>query len=262
MNRETLRAGLFTLLAESIPRNARRISCAYYDDQPQRNALGLRVDPQPIEGRVVAITDEAFIVKTARTSFAAVDRELATRCPAVGDKVRVTPYCRRDFTSERLDAPRQENCQGSDGQAYVMTVVTLGGNTARIPLPSAPNCPYLADMVEQLEMLPTPDGLRTIANLLVDAGAHAVEVVDPEDEKLFVTPPEISFAVATQKFAGRVAVRYDRGDDLYVVELRADGTVVTRIEEVDFMSLAGVLADLIDDGQWRRIHVEILQANH
>jgi len=84
MNRETLRAGLFTLLAGSIPRNVRRISCAYYDDQPQRNALGLRVDPQPIEGRVVAITDEAFIVKTARTSFAAVDRELATRCPRRG----------------------------------------------------------------------------------------------------------------------------------------------------------------------------------
>ena len=33
MNRETLRVGLFTLLAGSIPRNARRISCVYYDDQ-------------------------------------------------------------------------------------------------------------------------------------------------------------------------------------------------------------------------------------
>jgi len=87
-------------------------------------------------------------------------------------------------------------------------------------------------------------------------------VVDPEDEKLFETPPEISFAVATQKFAGRVAVVYDRGDDLYVVELRQGGTVVTRIEEVDFMSLATLLTDLIDDGRWRRIEVEILQASH
>jgi len=262
MNRETLREGLTALVAAAIPKNARCISCAYFDDQPQRNALGLRIDPYPAEGNVVAITDEAFIIKTARTSFIAVDRMLATRCPSIGDKVRVTPYCRRDFFGKRLDAPRQESWSGANGQTHTMTVLTLGGKTARIPLPAAPTCPYLLDMVEQLENLPTPDGQRTIANLLVDAKAHAIAVVDPEDEKLFETPPEISLAVATQKFAGRVAVVYDRGGDLYVVELRQGGTVVTRIEEVDFMSLAALLTDLIDDGRWRRIEVEILQASH
>ncbi|NTV70052.1 MAG: GTPase [Azonexaceae bacterium] len=262
MNRETLRAGLTTLVAAAIPKNARQISCAYFDDQPQRNAFGLRVDPRPAEGRVVAITDEAFIIKTARTSFVAVDRVLATRCPSMGDKVRVTPYCRRDFFGERLDAPRQESWSGSDGQVHTMTVLTLGGKTACIPLPVTPTCPYLSDLKEQLENLPTPDGRRTIANMLVDANAHAIALVDPEDEMLFETPPEISFTVTTQKFAGRVAVVYDRGDDLYVVELRQGGTVVTRIEEVDFMSLAALLMDLIDDGRWRRIEVEILQASH
>lgn len=262
MNRETLREGLTALVAAAIPKNARRISCAYFDDQPQRNAFGLRIDPHPAEGRVVAITDEAFIIKTERTSFVAVDRVLATRCPGIGDKVRVTPYCRRDFFGERLDAPRQENWAGADGQTHTMTVLTLGGKTAHIPLPITPICPYIRDMAEQLENLPAPDGQRTIANMLVDAKAHAIAVVDPEDEKLFETPPEISFAVMTQKFAGRVAIVYDRGDDLYVVELRQGGTVVMRIEEVDFMQLAAVLADLIDDGRWRRIEVEILQASH
>lgn len=124
---------------------------------------------------------------------------------------------------------------------------------------SAPRCPYLADLVEQLESMPTPDGLRTIANMLVDAKAREIEIVDPDDEHLIATPPEISFAVDTSKFSGRIAILYDRGYDLYVVELRIDGTVVTRIEEVDVTSLAEVVTDLIDDGEWQRIHVEILK---
>lgn len=246
------------LVAHAIPKNARRIHCSYFDDQPLRNAFGLRIDPQPAEGRVVALTDEAFIVKTGRTSFVAVDRVLATLSPAVGDKVRVTPYIRHDFFGKRLDAPKRENRQTADGQSFVVATVTLGGNTLRIPLPAAPGCPYLADLVEQLEIMPTPDGLRTIANMLVDAKAKDIEIVDPDDEHLIATPPEISFAVDTGKFSGRIAILYDRGYDLYVVELRADGTVATRIEEVDVTSLAEVVADLIDDGEWGRIGVEIL----
>lgn len=107
--------------------------------------------------------------------------------------------------------------------------------------------------------MPTPDGPRTIANMLVDAKAMEIEIVDPDDEHLIETPPEISFTVDTGKFSGRVAILYDRGYDLYAVELRAGGTAVMRIEEVDVTSLAVVLAGLIDDGEWQRIRVEILQ---
>lgn len=259
MNRETLRNNLATLASEAIPKNARRISCTYFDDQPLRNAFGLRIDPHPLKGRVVALTDEAIIVKTGRTDFAAVDRTLATLCPGIGEKIRVTPYFRRNFAGERLDTPRQENWPGTDGQPHTVTIISVGGNTARIPLPTEPDCPYLADLVEQLEIMPTSDGLRTIANMLVDACAREIEIVDPDDEHLIATPPEISFTVSTQKFSGRVAILYDRGVDLYVVELRVDGSVVTRTEDVDVTSLAEVLTDLIDDGQWRRIRVEILK---
>ena len=258
MNRESLRANLFTLVAHTLPKNARQFQCSVFDDQPQRNTFGLRIDPQPAEGPVVALTEEAFVIKTGRTRFVAVDRVLATLCPAVGDKVRATPYIRRDFAGERLDAPREESRQTSDGQNYTMMTVTLGGNTLRIPLPATPRCPYLADLVEQLEIMPTPDGQRTVANLLVDARAQQIEIVDPDDEHLFATPPEISFAVDTGKFSGRIAVLYDRGYDLYAVELRANGSVATRIEEVDVTSLAAVMAELIDDGEWRRIRVVIL----
>ncbi len=258
MNRESIRANLSTLVAHTLPKNARQFQCSVFDEQPLRNTFGLRIDPQPAEGSVVALTDEAFIIKTGRTRFVAVDRTLTTLCPAVGDKVRATPYIRRDFAGQRLDAPKQESRQTSDGQSYLMTTVTLGGNTLRIPLPATPRCPYLADLVEQLEIMPTPDGQRTVANLLVDAKARDIEIVDPDDEHLIATPPEISFGVDTGKFGGRIAVLYDRSYDLYAVELRADGVVVTRIEEVDVTSLAEVMADLIDDGECRRIRVEIL----
>lgn len=148
MNRESLRASLPTLFAHAIPKNARRIHCSYFDDQPQRNAFGLRIDPQPAEGLVIALTDEAFIVKTDRTSFVAVDRVLATESPDIGDKVRVTPYIRRDFVGERLDAPKRESRQTPDGQAYAVTTVTLGGNLLRIPLQVATRL-KLVSQVEQ-----------------------------------------------------------------------------------------------------------------
>lgn len=257
MNRESLRANLSTLVAHALPKNARQLQCSVFDEQALRSTFGLRIDPQPAEGPVVALTDEAFVIKTGRTRFVVVDRTLATLCPAIGDKVRATPYIRRDFAGERLDAPKQECRQTSNGQTHFTTIVTLGGNTLRIPLPATPRCPYLADLVEQLEIMPTPDGQRTVANLLVDAKARDIEIVDPDDEHLIATPPEISFAVDTGKFSGRIAVLYD----LYAVELRADGTTIKRIEEVDVTSLAEVMADLIDDGEWRRIRVEILGNN-
>ena len=258
MNRDSLRASMSTLVANALPKNAKRFRFSFFDDQPSHNALGMRVDPQPIEGKIIAHAEDAFIVKPDRATFVAVDRALATLCPALGDKVRVTPYCCRNFAGERLDAPREEQQETIDGHPYIVKKILIGGSPLHIPLPTEPHCQYLTDMVQQLELLPTPDRMRTIVNMLVDAKAKEIEIVDPDDKNLFKTPPEISFAVDTSKFTGRIAVIYDRGLDLYVVELRVAGKVLNRIEEVDVTSLAEVMTDLIDDGQWRRIRVEIL----
>lgn len=260
MNRASLRASLPALVAHAIPKNAREIHCSFFDDTPMQNTFGMRVDGQPAEGRVVAHTDEAFIVKTDRTKFVAVDKQLATLCPALDDKVQVTPYARRDFAGKRLDAVKEEKCMSSDGKAYTVVRLTIGGKPSSIPLPATPSCPYLADLVEQLEIMPTPDRWRTIANMLVDANAQDIRIVDPDEKNIFKTPPEISFAIHTGKFAGRIAVLYDRGYDLYAVELRADDVAITRIREVEVTSLAKVMTDLIDDGSWLRIRVEILRS--
>jgi len=133
----------------------------------------------------------------------------------------------------------------------------LGSAPAKLPIPQ-PRCPELQELIQQLEQLPAPDGFRRITHLLVDAGARDFTWVDPLPSDIIETPPAISFTVATAKFQGRVTVLYERGDDLYAVELHRDGELVERIDEVFFDSLGETLERLIDDGSWRRIRVQCL----
>ena len=65
--------------------------------------------------------------------------------------------------------------------------------------------------------------------------------------------------MVTAKFQGRVTVLYERGDDLYAVELHRDGELVERVDEVFFDDLGNTLERLIDDGSWRQIRVSTVQ---
>ena len=122
-----------------------------------------------------------------------------------------------------------------------------------------PRCLELQQLIEQLETLPAPDGYRRITHLLVDAGACDFTWVDPLPKDIIATPPAISFNVVTAKFQGRVTVLYERGDDLYAVELHRDGELVERVDEVFFDDLGNTLERLIDDGSWRQIRVSTVQ---
>ncbi|KXU38344.1 hypothetical protein AXE65_01920 [Ventosimonas gracilis] len=46
--------------------------------------------------------------------------------------------------------------------------------------------------------------------------------------------------------------------DVYVVELHQNGELVVRRDEVYFNDLGAVLADLIDDGTWRQIVIDVV----
>jgi len=133
----------------------------------------------------------------------------------------------------------------------------LGSAPAKLPIPE-PRCPELQELIQQMEQLPAPDGYRRITHLLVDAGARDFTWVDPLPKDIIATPPAISFTVATAKFQGRVTVLYERGLDLYAVELHCDSELVERVDEVFFDALAETLERLIDDGNWRRIRVQCL----
>jgi hypothetical protein len=255
MDHAALRTQLPALVGPFLPRNVRSFNYRIYDDQPAVSTLGFVIDPQPFEGKVIAKTDHAIIVQIARVQFAVVDRRLATRDPDVGTKVAVTPYARHHFDGTRLDAPVEETRQTTDGQTYTVQSVILGGSTTKLPVPK-PRCAELAALIDQLEQLPAPDRFRRISHLLVDANAHDFVCVDPEPDD--VAPPSIAFAVDTARFSGRVTLRYEYRMDLYVIELHRDGKLIDRVEEIAFDMLGESLEQLIDDGHWRQIRIDVL----
>lgn len=257
MDPQAIRAQLPTLVRGHVPSNARTFKFNLFDGQPKVSAMGCHIDPTPFEGKVIAITEEAIVVKTGRAEFAVLDRSLVTEVPEEGAKVRVEPYARRRFDGLRADTPEAETAFTADGRPYQVQRFVLGSAPAKLPIPQV-RCPELQTLIEQMEQLPAPDGYRRITHLLVDAGARDVTWVDPLPKDIIATPPAISFAVATAKFQGRVTVLYERGLDLYAVQLDRDGERVERIDEVFFDSLGGTLERLIDDGTWRRIRVQCL----
>lgn len=256
MNRSAIQAQMQTLVSSHVPRNIRRFKYRIFDGTPQESMLGFHVDPQPFEGKVIATTDEAVIVQTGRADFAVVDRSLATAVPDEGTRVLVKPYARRRFDGKRADTP-EEKTGSYGGGTYTVKTTIPGSAPAKLPIPE-PGCPELRDLIEQLEKLPAPDGFRRITHMLVDAGAREFTWVDPTPGKIIETPPAISFTVATAKFEGRVTVLYDRGGDVYVVELHHGDERVERVDEVYFDTLGATLETLIDDGRWRLIQVEVL----
>src|SRR3546814_2763004 len=96
--------------------------------------------------------------------------------------------------------------------------------------------------------------------MLVDAGARDITWVDPLPADIIRTPPAIGFTVATMKFQGRVTVLYERGLDLYAVELHRAGELVERVDEVFFDTLGETLERLIDDGSRSEEHTSELQS--
>lgn len=257
MDRSTIRSQMPALIAGHLPRNARSFKFRFFDGEPQESALGFMIDPQPFDGMVVRTTDEAVVVKTGRTEFAVLDRHLVTTVPDEGTKVHVRPYARRRFDGLRADTPEERTEHTADGTPYTVKTHILGSAPAKLPIPS-PQCPELGDLIQHLEQLPAPDCFRRLTHLLVDAGARDFTWVDPAPDKIIETPPAISFSVTTAKFAGQVTVLYDRGGDVYVVELHHGDERVERHDGVYFDSLGEVLERLIDDGHWRQIEVSAI----
>ncbi|VFR32226.1 FIG076676: Hypothetical protein [plant metagenome] len=257
MDTQAIRAQMPTLVSGHVPRNIRSFKFQIFDGQPKASSIGLYFDPKPFDGKVIARIDDAIVVKTGRAEFAVLDRALVTEVPEEGDKVHVEPYARRRFDGLRADTPEQSTKRTPDGKSYTIRTVLIGTVPAKLPIPE-PRCPKLADLINQLEQLPAPDGFRRITHLMVDAGATDFTWVDPTPANIIKTPPAISFTVATGKFDGRVTLLYDRVGDSYVVELHRDDTLVTRVEHLSYDDVGPTLERLIDDGRWRRIQVSVV----
>src|SRR3546814_12252473 len=103
MDHQAIRQQMPTLIAGHVPSNVRRFKFNIFDGIPRENMLGFRVDPSPFEGKVVAKTDEAIVVKTGRADFAVLVRALITAVPEEGAKVEVITYERRRFDGHRAE---------------------------------------------------------------------------------------------------------------------------------------------------------------
>jgi hypothetical protein len=259
MDHALLRALMPALTRPHVPSNVRTFRYRVFDGTPKRSSLGIIIDPKPFEGKVVAKTEDAVVIKTGRAEFAVLDRSLVTMDPDEGAKVLVEPYARRRFDGLRADTPERRTERRADGTEFVSETMVLGTAPAKLPIPK-PRCHELAALIEQLEEMPAPDGFRRITHMLVDAGARDFSWVDPTPANIIKTPPAIRFNVSTAKFVGEVSIVYNRGADTYVIELRHSTECVDRIEDVYFDDLGQVLESRIDDGSWRRIRVTPLPA--
>jgi len=245
--------------AEHTPSNARRYSYRVMTDGAAiANAFGFQVDLKPAEGKVVAINDNWVVVKTARTEFFVALRDLLRAIPEIGETVCITPYHRRRFDGKLIGTP-DESVSGG----LRCSTIILGDSSSRIPLDvSTLKSGYLKEMVNQVDKMPAGDGIRNIANALVDAGGDSPALLsyqDPEDEDCIATPPSLEFAINTKKFQGSLFIEYDRAMDYYNVFLKSGGMVMSRHENVDFTSLGQVVLDLVDDGEWKFAKVEVLK---
>lgn len=255
------REWLHSVAGRHLPKTARTYKLAVYTGEANINsALGMQFDLHPAEGTVVEVTEEWVLLKIGRAAeFFVAARALLDSVPELQASVRITPYARRGFDGQRLDAPKREHA--SNG--VCIETYTLGETRSRLPLQHDElRCPELRDLVEQIEQLPSPDGVRRLAQVLVDAGAGSMPIalVDPEPEEIIDTPPSLRFRVATAKVDGWIEYRYDRGLDAYDMVLTdAAGQTIREARTVFFDQIAGTTVDWIDDGTWRIARVEILR---
>lgn len=260
IDKETLRDRFRARAQQYLPANARKYSLQLTTLQPGTVAevIGLRIDVRPFEGKLIdRWEDDTLVVRIGRQKFAAVAGDaIALHDAAIGDEVRVMPYARRRFDGGRCDEGTDRSTP--DSAPYRVLTFLLGGHDAKLPV-RATTSRYLADLLEQCQMLPASDGFRFLEHVLVDANATDVRVVDPSDAAVFDTPPALECEVQTTKFHGTLAIVYDRGLDYYRIELRREGKVVKQVAEVAFCELPATLEALIDDGQWRFARLEVLQ---
>jgi hypothetical protein len=257
-DKNAARAWLQGVVAGHLPRNARQYKFKVYHGGTQHNALGLTTDLMPAEGTLVELSDDWALFKVGRNEFLVCDKDLMEVMPEVGTKVRVTPYARRRFDGQRLDAPTESVTDGVKFKTFI-----IGETVSRLPIDKdGLNSDYLRDMITQIEELRAPDGVRTIAQMLIDAGATSADLgcKDPMDDEVIAMPPTLRFRVDTAKHQGYIDVIYDRGLDYYRLRLIEAGSleIVRTVEEVSFDEMGGLIADLIDDGRWRLAKVEVL----
>ncbi len=264
VSKEDAAAWVRSVAPRHVASNCRQYKWGTYVGQRSTSsALGFQTDLNPVEGKIVEVNDDYVLLKTSRNEFFVAAKHFLASAPDVGAVCRITPYARRRWDGLRLDTPTESIENGIPFKTY-----RLGDNRSYLPIDKQTIvCDQFRDMIDVIEREPA-DEIRTVAQMLIDAGALAEpvffqDVIDPED--IIDKPPTLRFKVSTSKHVGYVEVRYDRAGDCFtVLVLNADMSIKSRNDQVyiaiDSPSEIGrIIIDAVDDGSWKIAPVEILK---
>lgn len=232
-----------------IPKNTSKYHTSFVSAAPRVHpVLGMAIAPPPCSGKVVHVDDYFSIVKTDRAKFAIVDNDVLEAPLSQHSEVSITPYTPRDFDGIGLNQPSKEDQASYDStNSRVMQI-----GMRRISIPLAPKSDYMRNTFDLLCQMPMPDGVRVLANALIDAGARRESLSLVEDESRY----SLSMQLQGSKFTGAFTLGYAAGKDLYWVELTtADKT--ERIEDIYFDDLPELLDTHVSDDQCLKARVVV-----
>jgi len=272
MNTRTHQAAksfMASIVNNHVGKNIRRYTIEVHVNEVRYNALGDIGGHTAQEGKVVEIGPDFTVVKRSNNSFGIIDNGLLAVPVQVGDKIRYQGYNKRRFDGTLADG--SEDPAEGGARTFMLTGVKtyfpvkwdgryLGVNEKFADTYTEISNPYLRDLITQMETASVNEGRRAVVNVLVDAGATNLRFNDSSEDDIISDPPAIHCDVANDRFKGHVEVNYDRGMDYYrLVLTRAEDGHVERIEDIDVFSLGQVLIDAIDDGNWLKVRVTVLQ---
>lgn len=257
-------AWLKSVVGKHLAANCRKYTWrTYVAEKSVASGFGFQIDISPQEGKVVDESDDFILVKVSRTEFFVALKSALTLVPEVGSTCRITPYARKRFDGERLDKPEVVHENG-----YTTTRMILGEFRSYLPIDKKTIvCPEFKDMIEVIED-EKADGIRTIAQVLIDAGAikEPVFFQDVTDPELIIDkPPTVRFRISTQKFDGYLSIVYDRAMDTFTIVLLDPQLNEVSKDENQLITLAGdstigqKIIGLVDDEQWKLAPVEVLK---
>lgn len=194
------------------------------------------IDPPPFTGTVVHRCPDFYVVQTDRSAFKIIDPGVLREPLPPNGLVRITPYQRRHFNGLPIAPP--------------------ANSVLPVPPPRTPGAAVLLDLLHHGRC---DDGVRSIANLLVDCNAYNVKLQEDEDKGLST----VSVDVETLHLSGRVLITHDVDHGLLTVEVRKrdrDGILQAHAlcQGVTPKNTPRVLTDLLCDGQWKFAQVSIV----
>lgn len=220
--------------------------------RPGVNPLGYPSEHDPFTGLVVEVGQDFTVVKTRESHFVVVDAAVLRQPLAQGQLVAITPYARKRFDGTRVKDPAYSSETG-------LAMSKVGSSVSPLPLSEPIRTDMGKHLIDTLQRLRCPDGVRTLSNFLADIGAINFLFIEPDvDGEDYM----LLFNCTVSSFNGGVTVGYRQADDTFYVEFHkidtnGSETLVHSHNGVAQGDIANVLTPLLCDGTWKYAQVNV-----